>query len=82
MSFDIMTVMRRVYPIIFALAFWGILIVPVLKPGVNISGFEETFLGHEKLIEVFNTLRIAFGDRVFPNVIVGNDSWLFYTGDR
>jgi len=77
-----MTIMKRIYPIIFALAFWGISILPALKPSVNISAFEKTFFGYEKLIEYFNTLRLTLGDRVFPNVIVGNDGWLFYTGDR
>jgi predicted transcriptional regulator len=82
MSFDIVRMIKRVYPIIFALAFWGILIVPVLKPDVNLRNFEKTFWGHEKLIEVFNTLRFALRDHVFPNVLSGNDGWLFYTGDR
>ena len=74
--------MKRVHPIIFALAFWGILIIPVLEPGINIKTFEKAFFGHEKLVEVFNNLRFALGDRVFPDVIVGNDGWLFYSGDR
>jgi len=82
MSFHFLTVIKRVYPIIFAIAFWGFSIIPILKPGVNISTFEENFLGHEKLIEVFNTFRLALGDRVFPDTIVGNDGWLFYTGER
>jgi hypothetical protein len=82
MSFDIMSVIKKVYPIIFVLAFWGISVVPVLKPDINMNTFEETFLGHEKLIEGFNTLRMKLGDRVFPDAIIGNDGWLFYTGDR
>ncbi len=80
--FIIMTILKRIYPIIFTFAFWGISIVPALKPGVDIITFDKTFLGHERLIEVFNNLRLTIGDRVFPNVIVGNDGWLFYTGDR
>jgi hypothetical protein len=82
MPLNISIVMKRVYPIIFSLAFWGILIVPVLKTGVNISAFEKTSFGHEKLVEVFNNFRFALGDRVFPDVIVGKNGWLFYAGDR
>jgi len=81
MPFDIPIVMKRIYSLIFALAFWGILIAPILKPEVRINTFEKDFLGHEKLIENFNTLRLMVGDRVFPNVIVGKDGWLFFTGN-
>ena len=74
--------MKKIYPYIFALAFWGFSIAPVFKPDVSISTFEKDCLGHEKLIEGFNTLRMKLGDRVFPNVIVGEDGWLFYIADR
>ena len=74
--------MKKVYPIIFSLLFWGLLIVPVLRPGVAVSSFAQTFFGHDKLIEIYNNLRLALGDRVFPNVIVGNNGWMFYSGDR
>ncbi len=74
--------MKKIYPFIFALVFWGISITPLFKPDVSIGSFENNFLGHNALIEAFNTLRMRLGDRVFPNVIVGKDGWLFYTADR
>lgn len=80
MALDIRAGLQRIYPLIFALMFWGILIAPNLKPVVSINTFEANFLGHDQLIEAFNTLRLKLGDRVFPNVIIGKDSWLFYTG--
>jgi alginate O-acetyltransferase complex protein AlgJ len=82
MPFDMLIIMKRIYPFIFALAFWGISIAPVLKSDVSINTFEKDFWGHERLIEGFNTLRFTLGDRVFPSVIVGKDGWLFYTADR
>jgi alginate O-acetyltransferase complex protein AlgJ len=82
MHSDIQIFIKRNYSLIFALAFWAILVVPLLKPDVSISSFEQTFFGHEMLIERFNTLRLRLGDRVFPFVNVGKDGWLFFTGDR
>ena len=82
MPFDIQAAMKRIYPFIFAVTFLGILIVPNLKPDISIDTFEKSFLGHDLLIEDFNTLRLRLGDRVFPNVIIGKDGWLFYTADR
>jgi hypothetical protein len=74
--------MKKIYPFIFALTFCGILIIPIFKSGISIRTFENTFLGHEKLIEAFNTLRIRLGDRVFPNVIIGKNGWLYYTAAK
>ncbi len=74
--------LKRVYQLVFALVFGGILIIPNIKTGLNIIAFENTFLGHKTLVEAFNTLRIRLGDRVFPNALVGEDGWLFYTADR
>ena len=82
MQLNFQIVMKRIYPFIFALAFWGISIIPMLKGDISIATFENNFLGHDKLIEYFNTLRMGLGDRVFPNTIIGKDGWLFYTADR
>lgn len=82
MQFGFNAAAKRIYPLIVALIFWGISIVPVFKPNISISTFEINFLGHDKLIEYFNTLRLRLGDRVFPNAIIGNEGWLYYTADR
>jgi hypothetical protein len=74
--------MKKNYPFIFILAFWGILIIPILKADITVTSLEKNFLGHEKLIEGYNTLRFMLGDRVFPTIIVGKDGWLFYTAEK
>jgi hypothetical protein len=74
--------LKGIYPLIFAFLFGGMLIIPNFKIGINIGTFENTFLGHENLIEAFNTMRMMLGDRIYPNVVVGEEGWLFYTADR
>jgi hypothetical protein len=34
------------------------------------------------LVANYADLRLALGDRVFPNVLVGEDDWLFFTAER
>jgi alginate O-acetyltransferase complex protein AlgJ len=82
MDFDTQLIRKKLYHIIFAFTFLGISIIPALKPGISIRTLENSFFGHEKLIEAFNTLRMRLGDRVFPNVIIGEDGWLYYTAAK
>lgn len=48
----------------------------------GIFGFDSSFWGQSKLIARFADLRLAIGDRVFPNVLVGEDGWLIFTAER
>jgi alginate O-acetyltransferase complex protein AlgJ len=82
MRSNVVNFMKKTYPVIFALVFWGVSIAPILDPNLSINTIEKGFMGHDELIENYNNLRIAFGDHVFPNVIVGNNGWMFYTGER
>ncbi len=47
----------------------------------GIFGFDSSFWGQRKLIAHFADLRLAVGDRVFPNVLVGEDGWLIFTAE-
>jgi alginate O-acetyltransferase complex protein AlgJ len=82
MLLDFYKNLKKVYSFIFILVFWGISIIPILKPDVSITTLENKFLGHDLLIKEFNTLRLRLGDRVFPNVLVGKDGWWFFAGNR
>lgn len=73
--------MKRIYPVIFSIVFWGISIIPILKTDVSLSTIENSFYGRYMLIQDFNNLRLHLGDRVFPNVLVGKQGWLFYTAN-
>lgn len=54
----------------------------MFRPGLSIQAINLYFLGREPLVEAFSTIRLALGDRIFNQVLVGRDGWLFYTGDR
>jgi hypothetical protein len=77
MTTDSRESMGSVYAYIFAVAFWCISIIPLFKPGLTLIYLPQTFLGREQLIEAFNTVRLRLGDRVFPQVLVGKDDWLY-----
>jgi len=46
------------------------------------SQFNHNFWGRKFLVASFTHLRLALGDHVFPQGLVGKDGWLEYTGDR
>jgi hypothetical protein len=81
MRFDKEAVVNNIYSLLFSLIFWSLLIVPILKPDLTINTIGNNFVGREQLLIGFRNLQYLLGDRVFPNVIVGKDGWLFYTGD-
>jgi hypothetical protein len=44
-------------------------------------GFQDHLYKKDLLIENANLLRMKIGDKVFPNVLLGKDGWMHYTGD-
>jgi alginate O-acetyltransferase complex protein AlgJ len=65
------------YSYIFALAFCALSIVPLFKSGISLALLPQDYFGREQLIEAFNTVRLRLGDRVFPQVLVGKQGWLY-----
>jgi len=49
--------------------------------GFGITNFQDHFYKKSLLIEKANRLRMKIGNRVFPNVLLGKDGWMHYTGD-
>jgi hypothetical protein len=47
---------------------------------LGITKFEDNLFMKNFLIERANLLRIKIGDRVFPEVLIGKDGWMEYTG--
>ncbi|MDX9992072.1 MAG: hypothetical protein RBS68_08485 [Anaerolineales bacterium] len=47
----------------------------------GLAAFDSSFWGQRKLIAFVADLRLVLGDRVFPNVLVGEDGWLIFTGE-
>src|SRR5512143_123985 len=65
------------YASIFALVFCALLVAPLFKSGISVAYLSQDFLGREQLIEAFNTVRLQLGDRVFPQVLVGKEGWMY-----
>lgn len=78
-----LSALRIWYTRLFVLLFLGVsYFLLVRSSDGGIFGFDSTFWGQRKLIARFADLRLAIGDRVFPNVLVGEDGWLIFTAER
>jgi hypothetical protein len=80
MKLDI-TRFKNIYPFIFVSLFFGLLLLPIVKPGLSLKNIESDFNGHQKLISIYSMLRVGIGDRVFPRALIGSDGWMFYTSE-
>ncbi|GAB4501064.1 MAG: hypothetical protein Fur0035_06050 [Anaerolineales bacterium] len=70
---------QQTFAAFFALA---LTFVMVKSLGGGLSDFDAGLYGRRKLILNFANLRLALGDRVFPNVVVGKDGWMFLSAER
>lgn len=71
----------KAYSWVFSLACWALCVAPLLRMDLSAQSLDQAFLGRAQLVAAFNTLRLGLGDRIFNNVLVGRDGWLFFTGD-
>ncbi|PKN92835.1 MAG: hypothetical protein CVU44_12450 [Chloroflexi bacterium HGW-Chloroflexi-6] len=70
------------YARLFVLLFLGASYFLLIRSSDGgIFGFDSSFWGQSKLIARFADLRLTIGDRVFPNVLVGEDGWLIFTAE-
>lgn len=75
-------VIRTWYTRLFVLFFIGASYFLLIRSSDGgIFGFDTSFWGQRKLIARFADLRLAVGDQVFPNVLVGKDGWLIFTAE-
>jgi hypothetical protein len=49
--------------------------------GSGVTNFQDNLYEKSFLIEKANLLRMKIGNRVFPNVLLGKNGWMHYTGD-
>jgi len=78
----ILSFLKRAYPLFFIGAFLAVLIVPLGNLDLNPQTLETSFFGRLRLIRAITNLRVAIGDRIFANAIIGKDGWLFQTSER
>ena len=75
------TSLRYRYTQFFVLLMLCSLIYMMAKSvGSGITTFQDNLYKKDFLIEKANLLRIKLGDRVFPQVLLGKDGWMEYTG--
>ncbi|HIE24783.1 MAG TPA: hypothetical protein EYP74_02155, partial [Anaerolineales bacterium] len=70
------------YSWLFIFIFFGILITPLKSLNFNPHEINSDFYNRDKLINLATDTRVLIGDRVFPKVLVGEEGWLFYTGEK
>lgn len=70
------------YSILFAIAFFVILIMQLSVRDLTFLTLSERFLWRDDLIKALNNFRFYLGDKVFPNAIIGAEGWMYYTGDK
>jgi len=71
----------KMYSKVFSVVFFAVMLLQLLGPGLSLSTISDNFLWRMALVKGFNSIRLLVGDRVFNNGLVGEDGWLFYSGD-
>lgn len=75
------TFIRTAYPLVLIGAFLFILLLPLANLDLNPATFSSNFYGRLRLVRLVTDLRVAVGDSVFANAIIGRDGWLFQTSE-
>ena len=70
------------YSWLYIFIFFGILMIPLRQLNFNPHQINSVFYKREELIALAANFRLRLGDRVFPKVLVGEEGWLFYTGEK
>ncbi len=77
---------EKIYTLMFLGLFWGALLVPFILSGhipeISMGQVDMPFFGQAQLINGIVRLRMRAGDRVFPQVLVGENGWLNYTAEN
>lgn len=47
----------------------------------GIEKLEENLWNHSNLIQMHNQIKLTLGDRVFPQVVIGKDGWMEFSGE-
>jgi len=70
------------YPILFVIVTFSLLILPAVTSTSGLASFSTDFQGRHQLIQLFNALRRKAGDRLFPPYVIGEKGWILPTGDE
>lgn len=73
MSFD------KIYSSSFSITVFVLLIFFAFSRDLSLSTMAENFRWRTGLIDIYTSLRLKMGDRVYTGAVMGNDGWIFYT---
>jgi hypothetical protein len=71
----------KTYSASFSIFFFSLLLFQLATPNLSLASVASGFRWRMALIRKFNAFRLAVGDRIFNEGLVGKEGWLFYTGD-
>jgi alginate O-acetyltransferase complex protein AlgJ len=71
----------KYYSHIFVVAVLGMFLGQIFVPDITLNLISENYLWKKSLIKAYANFRYRIGDRVFANSIVGNEDWLYFSGD-
>jgi len=71
----------RVYSSVFSVLVFILLISFVTVPNLDLSTISKNFRCRMDLINFYTSFRLNAGDRIYNNVVVGENGWLFFTGE-
>lgn len=72
----------RIYSLAFSILIMALLISFVFMPDLRLSAISTKFRWRSDLISLYTTLRLKLGDRVYNSAVIGEDGWIFYTGEE
>ena len=72
----------RIYSLVFSISILALLISFISMRDLRLSAISTKFRWRSDLISIYTTLRLKLGDRVYNNAVIGEDGWIFYTGEQ
>jgi alginate O-acetyltransferase complex protein AlgJ len=78
---SLMQFIRKAYSVMLIGIFLAVLMLPLASLNFDPRAFETSFFGRLRLVRLVTDIRVAIGDRVFSNALIGRDGWLFQTSE-
>lgn len=72
---------RRAYSVLFIAVVFTSLLAQLFVPEVTLDSISEKYSWKKSLINQYRSFKYGIGDRVFADAVVGEDGWLFFTGN-
>ena len=72
----------RIYSSVFSVVILILLISFISSSELSLSTISTDYRWRSNLIDMYTSLRLNIGDRVFNNAVIGEDGWVFYTGEK